>query len=156
MLPIMQSGMILGSIGSATLSTNTGNFGVSHLLERNTEVSVERVIGITRHDLLEEQHGKGTTPSPSGGIGDFLQHHVAFVLVLALCFVWTFVSFWTSIEFIMLWKLYGLYGFFEVQSLFDFNFGDLYYGVFLLGSLLTVSHLILVDRSRAYFWDGNL
>ena len=56
----------------------------------------------------------------------------------------------------MLWKLYGLYGFFEVQSLFDFNFGDLYYGVFLLGSLLTVSHLILVDRSRAYFWDGNL
>jgi hypothetical protein len=84
MLPTMQFEMILGSIGSATLSTNTGSFGVSHLLERNTEVSVERVIGITRHDLLEEQHGKGTTPSPSGGIGDFLQHHAAFVL--ALCF----------------------------------------------------------------------
>ena len=97
MLPIMQFEMILGSIGSATLSTNTGSFGVSHLLERNTEVSVERVIGITRHDLLEEQLGKGTTPSPSGGIDDFLQHHVAFVLVLPLCFARTFVFFWTKL-----------------------------------------------------------
>ena len=71
MLPIMQFEMIQGSTGSASLCTNTGSFAVSHLQERNTEDSVERVTGTTKHALLAGPLGKGTTRSPFVGIVDF-------------------------------------------------------------------------------------
>jgi hypothetical protein len=62
-LPTMRSAMTQGSRGSANRFTSTENFEDSPLLGRNTEVSVERDTGITRHDLREEQLGRGTTLS---------------------------------------------------------------------------------------------
>ena len=87
MLPIMQFEMIQGSTGSASLCTNTGSFAVSHLQERNTEDSVERVTGTTKHALLAGPLGKGTTRSPFVGIVDFGSSSLD--LLLAFCFLRT-------------------------------------------------------------------
>lgn len=65
-LPTIRPAMTQGSIGSAILFTSTGNCADSPLLEKSTEVSGGRDTCITRQDLQEGQHGRGTTLSPFG------------------------------------------------------------------------------------------
>ena len=60
MLLTLLSAMTQGSTGFATLYTSTESSVDSPLLERNTEVCVERVTAITKHDLQEGLPGRGT------------------------------------------------------------------------------------------------
>ncbi|KAG9150670.1 hypothetical protein Leryth_008132 [Lithospermum erythrorhizon] len=55
--------MTQGSTGSATPSTSTESFVVLHLLEKNSEVFVERDTGTTNPGHQGGQTGRGTRPS---------------------------------------------------------------------------------------------
>lgn len=64
--PMLLSVMTQGSTGSAMLSTNTGNFVVLPLLERNTGVFVEKGSWTTKQDLQEGLPGRRTRHFPFG------------------------------------------------------------------------------------------
>lgn len=68
-----------GSTGSAIQCINTESFVVSHLLERSSEVSVERVTATTKQGPLAVQPGRGTRQSLCAVTDDFNHLHEPFL-----------------------------------------------------------------------------
>ena len=85
MLPTMPSVMTQGSTGSAILFTSTESFVDSHLLERNTGVSVGRGTCTTRPDLPGGQLGRGTTLSLFDATADC--HDFDGIWISGVCFI---------------------------------------------------------------------